>query len=345
MADNPQTLAAVLSALAQNFRPQVVRTINRRSVLLKTLRVQPGEGKNVAWDVELDGMVAEAFNDGDDATNFGSDGVNPATLSWALFRANFRLTDLAMSASQTSRTPEGLMDLMGRNLVNSATKLASFINPQLYNSSSGLIGFDTALRDDNTYATIDRTQAANASFRGNKLDPGVATAPTLDQIRDDITVQIYKACGVQPDLAFCSPEVFRKIGSLFQEFRRYNQQTVGDMETAGGRAVSLDGSIGAIEFEGCVFIKDKDATQNRIYYLNSEYVHIEYLPQPQGAVLVRDDSTEMDMDDGFGPVPLGMRVKPLAITGSSRKISSQVFMQLVVERPNACGMRLNVSTT
>lgn len=343
MADNPQTLSAVLNALAQNFRDQVVKTVNRRSVLLKTLRVQPGEGKNVAWDAEFDGMVAETFNDGDDAQNFGSDLVAPATLSWALFRSNFRITDLAMAASATSRTPAGLMNLLGRNIVNSSAKLASTINAACYSSTTGLIGLDTALRDDNTYAGIDRTDPNYALWKSNVFDPGSPTAPTLDQIRDDITVSIYKACGEQPDIALCPPEVFRKLGSLFTELRRYNQQ-VTEMNTARGM-VTLDASVGAIEFEGCVFIKDKDATANTIYYLNSNYVHIEFLPQPVGGLGEASDAHDAPMDDGFGPVPLGMKVKPLAVTGSSRKASSQVFTQLVVTKPSAMGRRKNVLTT
>lgn len=336
MADSPQTLATILNALAQNFRGQVVRTMNRRSVLLKTLPIVRGEGKNVAWDVELDGMVAETFTDGADAANFGSDAVTPVTLSWALFRSNFRVTDLAMATSSTSRTPAGLLNLMGRNIVNSATKLASTINAACYSSTSGLIGLDYALRDDNTYGGVDRTQAGNATFRGNLFAPGVATAPTLDQIRDDLTVQIYKACGRQPDLALCSPEVFRKLGSLFQEFRRINQ-----MSSARGDVV-LDGSIGAIEFEGCVFIKDKDATAGSIYYLNTDAVRIEYLSQPGSGM--GGDGEEREMEDGFGSVPLGMKVKPLAVTGASRKVSSQIFLQMVVEDPHSCGLRTNVST-
>jgi len=345
VADNPQTLTAVLSALAQNFRPRVVRTINRRSVLLKTLPVQPGEGKNIAVDVEFDGMVVENFNDGDDVTNYGSDAVAPATLAWALYRANFRVGDLARAAAKTSRSPQGLMALWGRNLVNASAKLSSNINLGGYSgngTSNAITGFDTALLNNNTYMGIDRSQAGNAGFRGNVIDPGVLTQVALDDIRGDINNTIYTACGEQPDFAFCSPTIFNMLGGRFTQLRRFPDE-VREINTTRGK-VTLDASVGALEFEGCVFIKDKDATANQIYYVNSNYVHWEYLPQQDEGELTQNERAA-DLDDGYGPAPLGMRVKMLAETGASKKATAMVFLNLVVEKPNTCGLRKNVANT
>jgi hypothetical protein len=345
MADTAQSLSAVLSALSQNFRPRIVRTINRRSVLLKTLPVVAGEGKNIAVDIEFDGMVTENFADGDDATNYGSDAVAPATLGWGLYRSNFHITDLARAAARTSVSPTGIIALWGRNMVNASTKLASQLNKSAYSDAgtgSLMTGLNTALLENNTYMGIDRTQSANASFRGNVIDPGSPTAPTLSAIRKDINTTIYEACGEQPDLAFCSSAVFNTLGDLFTEMRRYNQG-VTEIETAKGKIV-LDASIGAIQFEGCTFIKDKDATANQIYYLNSNYVHFEYLPQ-QDEAAVMTNSSDVDLEDGFGPVPLGAKFKKLATTGSSEKASMQVFVNIVVEKPNSCALRKNVATS
>ena len=79
MADIPQTVA--LLVLAQNYRGDVVRQINRRSALLKLLPLVKGEGKNCAWSVEGSGAVAENYTEGQDASNFGSDSQNEALLS------------------------------------------------------------------------------------------------------------------------------------------------------------------------------------------------------------------------------------------------------------------------
>lgn len=335
MADNPQTLTAILSALAQNFRPEVVRQVNRKSVLLHTLPVKPGFGKNVPIDIELSGAVSESFSDGAEAANFGSDAVAPGTLSWLPHRANFKVTDLAIAAAASSRSPEELMALYGRNVVNAMSALASTLNAAYY---AQLV---LAMDDDNTYAGIDRSDGSYALWRSNVIDPGSLTAPTLALIRNDLANTIYSACGSVPDLAFCSPAVFLKLASLFTELRRY-VQPVTSVSTAKGN-VLLDGSVGAIEFEGCTFIKDKDCTANAIYYVNSEHVHIEYLPQ--GPVEMGDAGQDVGIDDGFGPVPLGARFYVLGRTGAYRKASAQVFSQLVCDRPNACGVRLNVSTT
>jgi hypothetical protein len=335
MSTTKQTLALVLDALAQNFRPEIVRQMNRRSVALKVLRKQAGAGKNVAFDVETDGMTAEVFTDGDDVTAYSPDPVAPAVQTWAHYRANFIVTDLAMAASSSSLTPQGLMGLWSRNMMNAATKLASTMNADVFSggSTNELIGLDTALDDSTTYYGI--TRSGSDAWSGNVIDPGSPTAVSLSDIRKDINSTIYSRCGEQPDLALCSPAVFNTLGDLFTELRRYNQPV-----TSMSNGAELDASVGALSFEGCTFIKDKDATADQIYYLNTNYVYFEYLPQ--------DDATigqNTELDDGHGPIPLGARFKKLATTGSAEKATLQAFAQLVVERPNACGLRKNVLTS
>lgn len=84
MADTAQTLAIIFAALAQTFPDKVITQLNRTATTLGLLRVVPGSGKNVPWDVEGDdGAVAENHAEGADAANFGSDTPEPATLSWA----------------------------------------------------------------------------------------------------------------------------------------------------------------------------------------------------------------------------------------------------------------------
>lgn len=340
MADTPQTLAALLSALGQNVRPDVIRALHRRCVMLRVLRIVPGSGKNTAWDLEFDGAVAENFTDGADVSNFGSDAVVQALLSWGLARANFRITDTALAAARRNGNPEGLVNMLRRNLVNAGAALASMLNGQLYTGSGSggqLTGLATALRDDNTYAGIDRTSGANLPFRAIVRDASAAPL-TLAMLRDMITVRIYKASGEQPDFAFVAPEVFNFIGGLFAEQRRYND-TVRTVQTPRGPVV-LDASIGTIEVEGTIFIKDKDCPTSDIHFLNSTAVEFEYLPLVGGEE-VPESSMEQVADDGFGPIPLGFKVVELGRTGASRKFSMMTNCQLKVLRPNACGRLTN----
>lgn len=337
MADTSQTLALI--TLAQNYRGDIVRQINRRTMLLRLLQIVKGEGKNVAFAPEADGALAENYADGADAANFGSDAQASATLSWGLYRSNFHVTGLAQAASSTSGTPMGNLALWARNQINGAAKLASTVNKDLFSGAGTgtlIAGLDVAIGSvSNTYAGIDRSQGANAYFRPTVVDPGILTAPTFATIRDDLR-KIYEASGENPDIAVCNPAIFNVIGSLFDSTRRQIQE----IQTARG-AVRLDFGFGAIEVDGTMFVKDKDATAATIYYLNSNHVRVEYLPpkSPPGVM-----AAQAVANDGFGEVPLGITYEMLAKLGDSDRAQAKTYAQLVVDRPDACGVRLNVAT-
>lgn len=335
MADNPQTLSLVV--LAQEFRGDIVRQINRRCVLLKTLPIRRGGGKNVAWVAESSGHLAENYSEGADASNFGSDAQDDAILSWGLYRSPFRVTKLAMDAAATSGTPMSNKALWGRNIANAAAALAAGVEEELFDglgTGTLMTGLDLAIGDDtNIYAGIDRSTATY--WRPTVVDPGVATAPTIALLRSDLGT-IYDACGETPDMAVCPTAVFNKVAGLFDENRRW---TV--LNTARGK-VQLDAGYEGVEIDGCMFMKSKDATANQIYYINSNYVHIETLPD---ARVPREVLDAVAADDGFGGVPLDMSFEMLAKTGPSTKGEALAQCQLVVTRPNACGVRKNVSTS
>ncbi|HEY6035703.1 MAG TPA: phage major capsid protein [Kofleriaceae bacterium] len=338
MADTAQTLALV--TLAQNFRGDIVRQINRRTMLLRLLPIVKGAGQNVAFVPEADGALAENYADGADAANFGSDAQASATLAWGLHRSNFHVTGLAMAAAASSGTPLGNLALWARNQINGAAKLASIVNKACFNGAgtgTTIFGLDGAIGSTtNVYATIDRNVGGNAFFRPTVVDPGVLTAPTFALIRDDIR-QIYEASGENPDIAVCSPAVFNKVGSLFDATRRQVDQVM----TARG-PIKLDFGFQALEVDGTLFVKDKDATANQIYYINTNHVRIEYLPPvlPPGVA-----DMPILANDGFGTVPLGMTYEMIAKLGDSERASAKTYCQLVVDKPSSCGVRKNVSTT
>ena len=341
MATPTLNYSVLSGALSQVYRPRTVRTFNGRSMLLRFLPKQRGAGKNCAWTWEGTGAIGENYSDGADVSTTGSDTKNAATLSWGMYRSSFHITDFAASVAASSNSPQDLIMAVGREFENATRKVASVINVAGYSGAgTGTLigGLDVALDDSNTYAGVDRSQADNAGFRSYLIDPGAPTAPTFALIRTDLAA-IYDNCGEVPPLAFCSTAVWNKIASLFTEFRRYVQEV-----NVGGRSVSLDASVGAIEIDGCVFIKDKDATASTIYYVNPNYVHWEYLPFA-GMAGMMVQTAEKPVDDGYGPMPLGMMCKPLSTAGASQKMTCQVQLQLVVEKPNACGRRVNVDAS
>jgi hypothetical protein len=341
MADTITTLSLI--TLAQEFRGDVVKQINRRTVALRLFPIVPGEGKNIGWVPEGDGQLAENYSDGADAANFGGDSQTSATLNWGLYRANLHVSNLTMDAAASASTPEGDRMIWARNVINGSAKLASLLNAAFYSGAgTGTLwgGLDTAIGSlTNTYATIDRTVGGNAFWLPTVVDPGSLTKPTFAQIRDDIR-KIYIACGENPDVAICSPGVFNAIGNLFDNTRRQVDQIM----TARGK-VRLEFGFQAIEVDGMYFVKDKDATEHTIYYCNSNHVRIEVLPPAEYRQLQIDDWEEVEADDGYGMVPLMLKYEKLAKLGASERAETTSTAQVVVDRPNSCGVRKNVDIT
>jgi hypothetical protein len=328
-----------LITLAQQYRGDVVRQINRRTTALKTLRIVDGAGKNVAWVPESSGQQAEAYTEGADTSTFASDAQASATLAWGLYRAPIQVSKLALDAAATSGSPLGNLALWGRNLANSAAALADLVEDEIFNgagtgSNNLIVGLDAAIGSaSNTYAGINRSTGGNAYWRPYVVDPGVSTAVTIAQIRGDLGT-IFDNSGEVPDLALCPTAVFNAVANLFESNRRWT-----NVNTSRG-AIKLDAGFEGIEVDGCMFIKASQATANQIYYVNSNYVHVEVLPD---ATVPQEMLEATAADDGFGTVPLGMTFEMLAKTGPSSKGESLCTAQLVVERPNACGMRFNVA--
>lgn len=334
MSDTPQILSLI--TLAQEYRGDIVRQINRRVVLLKLLPIIRGSGKNVAWVAESSGQVAENYSEGADTANFGSDAQDPATLSWGLYRAPIHVSKLSMDAARSTSTPMGNQALWARNIVNSAAALAALVEKDMFSGAGTgtlIAGLDVAVaQDTNTYAGLLRT--SKTFWKPTVVDPGTLTSPSFALIRSDLG-KIYNQCGEQPDLGICSTDVFNAIANLFDPNRRW---TV--VNTARGK-ITLDAGFEGLEIDGCMFVKSKDATANSLYYLNSNHVHIETLPDARVPQEILDATSP---DDGYGSVPLDMCFEPLAKTGPSSKGESLCSVQLVVDKPNACGARLNIQT-
>jgi hypothetical protein len=336
-------LAALYDYLAQNYRDRTVRTFNARSVLLKLLEKRKCDGKNHAWTWEGTGALAENFTSGQDVSNYGYDTKHNAILTPALSRSNGFIADDVASVAANSQLSGGFTRLVVREFENCVRKMSSYLNQQGYSglgTGTLICGLDVALDDANTYAGVNRSTGSLAGFRSSIFDPGVLTAPTIAMLRSDIST-VYDACGEVPNLAVCSTAVWNKIAALFTELRRFNQ----DVMNLGGRQIAMDASVSAIELDGTMFVKDKDATANTIYYLNTDYVRWEYIPLGPGMDDLQKQGRTMGLDDGYGAIPLGMWVKPLATTGAAEKFTMEVQANLVVEKPNACGKRLNVLDT
>lgn len=333
-----------LIVVAQNYRDDIVRNINRTAVALKLFPVTAGEGPNIAWVAEGSGMAAEAFAEGADAVNFASDSQTPCTIPWARYRGLFSVTGTALAVAANSRTPVGNIQLWARNMINASMAVAKLIDTDFYigtGAGGTLVGLDAAIGSTtNTYATVDRSLAGNAFFRPYVVDSAGAGI-SFAQIRTDLAA-IKVQSGYKPDVALVSPATYNKIAALYDPQKFYVYQVVDKVFLSGRDAVLLEGGTGALTFDGCYFVEDAFAPDNTIYYLNSAWVKLEYLPANMSN-LGGDETAEMGMEDGLmDSVPLGMEFEVLAKTGDAEKAQMKLYPQLAIERPNAMGRRNNI---
>lgn len=334
-------LALITGALAQTYGNVVRRGLNTRAVALGLMAgkaLEKGVGQNVAWVHELSGDAAETYSDGADASTHTVDTNVTAVLTWGLYRSNGTITNLARDAAGSAVGPADLIRMAGRQLENKSRALSAKLGTDFFSGTGAntMIGLDTALRDDNTYATVNRASSGNAKFRGNLFDPGVSTPITLAQIRADISA-ITDACGMEPDLAFCCTAVWDAIANLFDSTKQFSVAT-----NAQGEIV-LNGGVTGLRVGNTVFVKDRLATANQIYYVNSDAVKVMYLAKVAVPEL-GDAVVEQKLQMTGGELPLGMYIEALARVGAASKFSCYVTAQLKVEQPNACGMRLHVAT-
>jgi hypothetical protein len=338
MSDTQQTLALI--ALGQELRGSIVSQINRMSAALRVLPIVEGAGQNCAWAVESAAATGAAFAEGADLADYASDSQAQAVLGWARIGSGFVVTGSAARAAKSAKAgPEGARSLLGRNLKNAAAVVASTVNGQLFDgagTTNNLAGFDVAIGDDsNTYATIVR--GSSAYWRPTVVGSGSPTALSFAQMRSDRTA-IFLASGEMPDLAFVHPNTFDVIGGLYDSTRRY----VKEVTTARGRVV-LDAGFEGLELDGMTFLKDKDAGAGKIYYVNSNHVEIQYQGlDPDVLEAMGGMGMTMPADDGYGSIPLGIRCEKQAKVGDATKFMSFTECQLVVRRPNACGVRSDV---
>ena len=342
MAD--RDFSSITNSLAKVWGPQVKRALNSRAIGFMTLVsmagvLRPGRGKNVQESLELDGESAETYSDGADASTYTVNTLVQPVLSWGLYRANGKITNLARDTAGSSVGPQELVRIAGRELTNKSRALALKLGTDFFSGSgaNAVTGLDSALDDDNTYAGIDRTSGTNAKFRAKVIDPGSATAITKAQIRQDMA-QIYDLGGEYPTLAICHTDVYLKIAALFDANVQHQIST-----DAEGRIV-MKGGVDVIMFGGCMFMADRLATNNKIYYLTPESFIVEVLPKVAASELGDSDMGSSNLEMTGGSLPLAMYLESLARTGAAQKFSAYVTTQMLCVNPIQNGVRLNVST-
>lgn len=333
-------LTNLSAALAQLFSPELSRQWNRATVIARELPVKIAGGKNLGWDVEFGGAAAASYVEGADVTSgeLLVDPVVPAIIPWACYRSSFGLSGMQLAAATSSMgNASALTDIVGERLMNSASKVASVINSDLYvgtgssNTIVGLLG--GALEATSSYAGIYRTGGSSnyTEWMGNILaNGGTSRALTLDLLYQ-LEANIFIASNMQPDLIICDPQTYRKYAGLFETLRRIN----GD----GNVPMGFGSGASELFFKGIPVIRDKDMPSGHLMMLNRNELEINVLSTVSAGDAVREGSIALP-----GTVA-PLHIDSLAKTGDSIKFSVKSYLQLKVKRPNACGYIADISVS
>lgn len=346
-----EVLSNIASALATTFQPEITRVWNRTAVAAQNIPLKSGGGagggKQVAWDVELDGAGAAAFGEGTDvqAGELDFDPVQPATLPWGQYRAAFQISNLELNAAaENISNATALEDIFGERVVGKAAKLLSVINKDIYSgtgtSSVGsfpnIIGLDTALiAAGSSYAGISSgTYAAWASTV--QANGGVPRSMSLALLAS-LETSLYTASGFSPSFLLGDPAIHAKYEGLFETLRR----TVDD----GNNVPSYNGSTKSLFWRGLPVIRDKDSTATRLYMLNAGEIELRVLPfraAPDG-VPVQQKDLESSNGKTAEATGIPVHIYPLGRTGSGIKFVVEIYCQLKVTRPNAHAVLADIS--
>jgi len=345
-----QDLATNLDdALSQLYAPKLVRAFNRASVLGSLLPKKIGRGKNIAWDVMFSGASAASYTDGADVSTYDVDTPVPATLSWGLYRSSFSVSGLAQAAAATSAgSAQELLDIIGTSIDNSAMKLSSTLNAAMFagtGSGTTLTGLATALDNTGTYAGIAR--ASYSEWQANVLSNGGSNRALTKALLDSLEADIFEACGFGPNAIVMTADLASKYESLFDAQTRVMLapgNEISPMNPNGGAPGNIINPSGftGFTYKGIPVYRDRDATANVVYMLNTEALHIEFLPQPQKTTASMSGNVQA-MGSSATDMGLAFKLESVAKTGDADKFTMKAYLNLVVTRPNACGVLKDVA--
>lgn len=344
------TSPTLSAALSQLYAPRIVNAFNRLSVLASLLPKKQGSSKNCAWDVFVSNGAAETFSDGADVSTYNSDYALPATLNWGLYRANFAVTELAQAAAATSSgSALELLNLMETQADQAAMKIASKVNADLFSGSgSHIIGLDTAIGlATGSYAGIDK--GTYTGWAPTVSANGGTDRPLTKAIMDAHEAAIYSACGEMPDLIIASPTVCSKYEALFDSVTRVALVN-SDLSAASAPGVGVNKVMPShsgwtgLFYKGVPVYRDRNATDGYMYFLNTNYLSIEYLPHPSVNTAAVSMMAELKGMPNSNMAGLAARIDAMAKTGQADKFSATCMLALKCARPSAMGVIKDIDT-
>lgn len=316
----------------------VIDQINRSVTLAKVLPWKPAMQADIAWVAKGAGATAVKNTEGGAITAGNPNVREVARLEWALYDSAFGVTDLAASKAAMMSSPTAEKDLWKAEMSDHFIQLAKTIEGKLFLATGGtqeFSGLAQAIDDTLVYAGLD---PATSTYWKSYVNSAGANL-SFNEIRKDKTA-IAKASKMMPDLAVCDLDMLDKLNSLFDNVKVYQY----NVNTPAG-SVNLEGGAGSVTFDGMTFVGAVDCPANTIYYLNSRFVHVEYLLPPDWINLMQrvneaGASAGRLVGDSIGPFKFYLKDIPLAAHAQQAAVVSQA--QLVLTQRNAFGVRKNI---
>ncbi|MFA5759451.1 MAG: phage major capsid protein [Clostridia bacterium] len=330
------------------YADEATRQINRSSPTFSIMPKRQARSHKADYAIDIGGLTASTYEEGAEVGTANSDAQSGISLALANYESPFGVTDKAQAAARLNGVP-GNVDQIGRQIVGASAAVAKQINGNIFNgtgvgSTETLIGLDTWIDTSNTVGGIDRTSATY--WRAGLVATDEVTL-TKKVLYSDLA-EINNAGGVRPNLAICNPLVFTQIQALFDA----NVQYVADFSSVTGYPVLGSGSVPTIVINGCAFVEDPDGyvdTVNdlgTIYYLNSDHVWLEILPEQSPAVIPGFGDLSVPAAHGaavYQYFEAGFTCKAVGRTAHAKKAVVSNMLQLCVDKPNCFGKRENIS--
>lgn len=342
-------LASIANVLQRRFEPDVVAQIQRAAPMLQVLgpNVRDAEGSVIQWDVKFGAAgygASASIAEGADVATFNTDEKKAAVLPFGTYFDAFEITGKALASAVASGNPASIAALFESEIRDSAQRLAHALATEFYvgdGSGERMVGLlGGAILDSGTYAGINR--ASYTQWRGTVRANGGVARPISFTLLRQLSTLVYKAAGLRPGFIVCGPSTHDQYGALFGDQRRY----VTDINTPGGM-MKLSGGYRALEHDGVPIMEDVNCPEGMFLFLNLDYLLFRQLPQP-GMVPTRSMGernleTAPEQTRGGGPIPIRVRIQPLAINGDKYRFALYVYPQVQVRRPQAFGVLQDIA--
>lgn len=325
--------------LSPRYKDELRDVINQSCAFLRGAKKVVTSGPNIAFVIGTDGYSGAStgdFGEGATFSTFSSDSDLSAVLQWARYGDGKFVSGTALRAVLGSPNPSAQGDLFMRKLKASVRTVCAGINQRCLTGSGATniaTGLSIAISDTTNYATIDRTQAVNMPARSLIVDPGSNHAPTLQEIRADITA-ISLQCGYPPDVLMLSPANRDYVAGLFDQNRQYVVQTSAD-----GAKQNLIYAAQDVMIDSTRILAERQMVDTEGWYFHSGDVEVVFAASKE----MSDRDGIIAGEDNLGElgIPLMVKLLPDDSDGFKFEVFAEYGVRLL--QPNAAGKRLHWS--